>query len=348
MPRKVSTPEELAATRDDRLARRRLERQERYLSLLRLACRTRQDNAYSLVKIQEVITQAENELEGLRQRAGGRISPRKRPRKIETDATCRIFIDECGSHSLKSKDKYEAFVLGAVIVPDAEYSALKTRWKRWKITYLGSAQKKVHEPDIRERTKSFWCNGSRAKQEKAVYALTRWIDRTDYAAIACVINRPRYKEEFGTDALDESLPQHPYLMTVHFIAERLAMVLYSQFGGARGRLIVESRGPLEDANFQYEFTRLFLDGTSYVSATMFRQQFEPGIEFLGKEANSTGLQLVDILARPCGEKVIDPDSTPDRWPQLRRKVCRGQETEHSILGMKIVPWEDRYEGLWES
>ena len=137
-------------------------------------------------------------------------------------------------------------------------------------------------------------------------------------------------------------------MTMHFIVERLAMALHGQFNGARAHLVIESRGAAEDARMQYEFARLFLDGTSYISATWIRRQFFPGLEFREKKGNITGLQLADLLARPCGEKVLNPSGTPERWPVFREKLCPDVETAHSIIGLKIVPWQDKYVDIWKS
>ena len=47
---------------------------------------------------------------------------------------------------------------------------------------------------------------------------------------------------------------------------------------------------------QYEFTRLMLDGTSYIGDSWFRHSLRPGITFEGKDTNNTGLQLADLLA----------------------------------------------------
>ena len=347
-PREEATPEDLSAAREARVAARRKDRHERYLHFLRWALRTRRDNNYSVDKLTDVIKQGEDELETLVQSAGGKIVPRRRPGLTDTEETCTVFIDECGAHSRKAKEKFKAFCLAAVIIRDSVLQEVDRKWKRWKHYYLGSANKQVHEPDIRWRNRSFWCGGDRAKCAKAIKSLDRVLDRLDFTAVVCVVNRPAYVKEIGLQPLDDSLPQHPYLMSMHFLMERLAMALHGQFDGARARLVIESRGPKEDATIQYEIARLFLDGTSYVSATWFRQQFFPGVAFREKSQNCTGLQLADLIARPCGEKVVDPGSTPGRWPVIRKKLCPGIETGHSIVGLKIVPWDDRYQGIWKS
>lgn len=52
----------------------------------------------------------------------------------------------------------------------------------------------------------------------------------DFGAIVCVLHRESYLKEHGEAPMDDSLPSHGYLMTLHFIARRIAMALQSEFG----------------------------------------------------------------------------------------------------------------------
>jgi hypothetical protein len=321
-----------------------LEVQERYLALLHLARRVRQDNNYPPESLNELIAAGEEELASLRASAGGRIEPRRRPTRGGKDVQppYTAYVDECGSHILKAKGELDAFCLAAFVVPDTAYPALDLDWRDWKRQVLGAESKIVHEPDVRKGRGPFYFDGDPVRRGDAILSLGRKLRETQFSVIACVVNRPEYLKLHGHQALDESLPTHIYLMALHFLAERLTIALDKLFDGARARVVAESRGPLEDALLQYEYARLQLDGTSYVSAAFFRQQLCPGIEFRDKKQNETGLQLADLCARPCAEKVLDPASTPPRWPQVRQKLCPTQETANSILGLKVMPWDERY------
>jgi Protein of unknown function (DUF3800) len=346
--RRESTPEELATGRVPRIAKRRQSGQEKYLHLLAQAKAIRRNLELSPDALDALINQGEVELRALNEAVEGWIYPRHRPKKIETDERCTVFIDECGAHNLRAKEKLKTFCLAAVILRDSQLRDMDRQWKRWKRDYLGSSLKEVHEPDIRDGNKSFWCDGNPQRRERAIHGLDRILARLDFAAIACVVHRGEYVKKFGITSLDESLPEHPYLMAVDFLIERLAMALYYQFGGARAQIVIESRGEADDARIQYEFARLFLDGTTYVSATWIRRQFLPGLHFYEKEANISGLQLADLVARPCADKIQEPESTPDRWEVCREKLCPGQRTAHSIVGLKVIPWDEKYDGVWKS
>lgn len=347
--RKKATPEELAACRDTRIAVARLEQHERYLALLRHAQRIRL-NSNAPDTLASIIVSGEAELQGLRAGATGKVAPRRRPQKTIGSPVnrCTIFIDECGASSLTSNDEFKAFVIAAVIMPTEDYPKLDKKWKRWKHDNLGSAKKLIHEPQLRRGIGPFYFKGDTTKRFEVLQSLQELVAKLEFSAVACVVNRPEYVAQVGLRSLDESLPVHPYLMTLDFLMERLVMVLETQFNGAHAHVIAEARGPREDALLQYEYVRLHLDGTSYISPSWFRQQLVPAIEFKTKKDNCTGLQLVDLLARPCGEKILDPSATPANWLEFREKLCPGQETAHSILGLKIVPWHERYVDIWKS
>lgn len=322
---------------------------ENYLALLRLAQRIRL-NANAPDTLTDIITSGEATLQSLRARAGGKIWPTRRPQTKGTTPQdkCTVFVDECGAHCLETKNEFGAFVVAAVIVRDTEYPKLNKQWKRWKHNNLGSAGKVIHEPDVRWGRGPFYFNKDTTRRLQVTQSLGELITRLDFAAIACVVDRQEYVAQFGLKGLDDSLPTDPYLMALDFLMERLVIVLEQQFNGARARIVAEARGPREDALLQYEYVRLQLDGTSYISASWFRQQLAAAIEFKTKKDNCSGIQLADLLARPCGEKILAPTTSPVRWPEFRQKLCLGQETTHSILGLKVTPWHERYTDVWKS
>lgn len=345
MPQKGdSTKEQLDASRAARVLERKASSHQNYQALLRLARRTRLDFTDDIEKVDAALLQAEAEFETISAAVGGRISPRARAKQTSQE-TCTVFIDECGTHALTSKDSFRAFSLAAVVVRDSELEDFDDRWKAWKKIYLGSSEKLVHEPDLRKRKGAFYCDGNAQRQANAVANLSTVIGDLPFSGICCVLLRDKYVAEFGDERLDESLPQHAYLMTLHFLAERIALALQHEFGGAKGRLVFEARGPKEDASLQYEFARLFLDGTSYLSDAYFRHQFFPGLQFLNKEDNVSGLQIADLLARPCAEKALEPSSDPARWSAFQRKLCAGRFTANSILGLKVLPWHAEHDGM---
>jgi hypothetical protein len=338
------TPEELEESRDARVARQQLDRLEIGVHYLEQAARLRAEaNQQDDPELATIIARTRSECLQLRARCGGRVESRRRPRNRPSADTCTIYLDECGQHAVAAPDPFPVFVLAGTIIRDRELEKIDDKWKQWKRENIGS-DAIVHEPDVRRNKPPF--RGSEG--EAAALGLADIIVELDFAALAVVVHRNDYVADFGTGPIDASLPAHAYMMALDFLLERAVLALDGQFGGARAVVVAESRGPKEDALLQHEFSRLHLEGTSYISSAWFRQQLHPGIRFLSKLDNSTGLQLADLLARPVGEKIMHPDQEPARWAAFRDKLCPGHETKNSIIGLKVIPWRDRYKDLWKS
>lgn len=338
------TPEELEESRDARVARQQLDRLEIAAHYLEQAARLRVEaNQREDPELTKLIARSRSDCINLETKCEGRVEHRRRPRNRPDAPPCTLFLDECGQHVVSAHDAFPVFVLSAIIIADATFPSVDDRWKQWKQEALGS-DAIIHEPDVRRGNIPFKSPEGKAAAAK----LPDIIRDLDFAALAVVVHRADYLADFGEGPIDASLPAHVYLLALDFLMERVVFALDGQFNGARAAIVVESRGAREDATLQHEFARLHLEGTSYVSPGWFRQQFYPGIRFLSKKANHTGLQLADLLARPVGEKVAQPDQDPPRWAAFRDKLCLGQETKNSIVGLKVVPWRERYEGLWKS
>src|SRR6266851_6107229 len=133
----AASEEDLAASREARVAARTKARQEVYLHLIGRALRARLDSGRDPAALQEILNEGQQELTVLTQRLGGRIYPRQRPKATGSKDTCTVYIDECGAHSLTAKEKFEAFALAAVIIEDREFTSVDRQWKRWKRDHLG-------------------------------------------------------------------------------------------------------------------------------------------------------------------------------------------------------------------
>jgi len=339
------TPKELEKSRDARIAVARKAQQENYVNLLRLAKRLVGDsNATAIGVLDQLIASGVQDLNRLDQLCRNTwIVERKRPQNKQSGETCCIYLDECGAHELRSAEPYRAFVLSAVIIRDTDHDTVDQSWKAFKAQNLGSTDVNVHEPEVRRGNGPF-DNPHRARKRREMRATFASLS---VAIITVVVHRDDYIHDFGLGPVDTSLPAHIYWMALDFLMERAVMALDLQFKGATARVVAEARGPLEDAQLQYEFARLHLDGTSYIRPGWFRQALLPGIRFENKDKNITGLQLADLVARPVGDKILNPRRKPYLWDEIKPKLCPDQETLNSILGLKVMPWRPRYKDIWK-
>jgi hypothetical protein len=327
-----------------RVARVRLAAAKDYHAHLCFARRARLQLGEDVSDLDDLLTKARGLIDRFSALAEGHIEGRRRPPKqrqwTDKSAPRRQFflcIDECGSHHINPMgDRFPAFALSGVFIDYDKYRAVDRTWKTWKSSWLGSPGIVVHEPEVRRRTAHFYRPDPNDEQA-LLESLEGQLGQLEYGLISAVINKNELHAAYGDEAVDDFLPVSQYLMALDFVIERFVHFLYYSADDARGIVLAESRGTLEDALVQHEYVRLMIEGTQYHSASWFRYQLAPFVEFLPKARNHTGLQLADLSARPCAEKVLAPNSRPERWDVFRSKLYDGGIGRPESYGLKAFP-----------
>lgn len=327
-----------------RVARERLADALDYQALLTLTRRARLRLGSDDAALDPFLAEARRSVDRYTALAEGRVEGRRRPpvqqEWRETDPPRRQYIlclDECGSHQINPRgDRFPAFGLCGVIIDEEQYVAFDRAWKRWKATWLRDPRYVVHEPELRGREGRYH-RADPDEQRQLLEALDVLLHKLEFHVIAAVIHKPEFVATFGEDPVDAFLPRSQYLICLDFVVERFVHFLYYHGADARGLVVAESRGPLEDSQVQQEYIRLQLEGTQFQSASWFRYQLARFIEFIPKRLNYSGLQLADLAARPCAEKVLRPTSDPERWSVFREKLYDGGSGRPESYGLKSFP-----------
>src|SRR5712691_5003336 len=143
-------PQDLEASRDQRVAKRRLERLEEYAALLRRAASIQVATGLNRdVALEHLIQAADGQRAGLQLAAEGRVTQRRRPKASvpKPEDNCLVFLDECGAHFLAAPDPFPVFCLTAVIVRESSYPDLDLIVRAWKATHLKDSDFVIHEPE---------------------------------------------------------------------------------------------------------------------------------------------------------------------------------------------------------
>jgi len=140
-----------------------------------------------------------------------------------------------------------------------------------------------------------------------------------------VIEKRRYRELYPQ-------PANPYHVAMGFGLERIYLHLKG-LGCRAGvtHLPFERRGEREDRALEMEFRRV-CGGQNAMGA---RLPFE--IVMAEKRCNSAGLQLADLVARPIGRKVLDPDQPNRAFEILATKFRRDRWGAARGWGLKVFP-----------
>ena len=167
-----------------------------------------------------------------------------------------LFLDESGSHNLAVRDpQYPVFVLGGVIVADAETLAkIESEVRVFKQRALGDASTVLHTADIVRNRGAFAGLADPTARQRFTGALNDLIARLEFKVVACAVLKDAYRTKYGPLAID------PYLFSLGILVERFCFEIGGK--GDVGRVEAERRGPQLDRELRVAWQALTLSGTS--------------------------------------------------------------------------------------
>ena len=206
------------------------------------------------------------------------------------------------------KDKYAASVLPTV----AEF----------KFAHFGHDMVVLHENEIHLPRPPFVF--LRDEQQRALFMarLDLLIRQADFTIIAAAIDKRRLEK-----------PHDLYEIALRNCMERTYDFLTNL--GERNwttHIIIESRGSKEDRQLTEAFRRV---RHSENPSDQTLQGLE--IVFADKKANSAGLQIADLTARPIGRHFIDSEQSNRAWDAIETKLLRSPQGDVDGWGLTILP-----------
>ncbi len=256
-----------------------------------------------------------------------------------------LFIDESGKPTIGREPTI--FCLGAVACsPEVEKDYI-IRADRLKSDFFGHVNITFHEPDMRRRQMPFDFGGDLHKQHQYDERLSALLAETDFHAFGVVIRKDGFEEQFLKSRINPYLPIDVYELAINLLMERYADFLNAATPRPLGQIIFESIGPREDAEHQFGFTRLLIDGTQWVSEAGFRKLLKCGCIFRPKSGSDV-LELADLVSREIYEWAKgDFVGRPKFWESLQPKFyCRG-DGSRGKFGLKVFPDSDIRETIEE-
>lgn len=237
-----------------------------------------------------------------------------------------VYVDESGDHSLtKINPDYPMFVLAFCVFPiDVYVDHVVPLVQRMKFDFFNHDMVVLHEREIRQATPPF---------DILLRADVRasFMDRIDavfeqrFGIVATAIRKTEFREQNGG-------ARSPYDVALEFGLERVFLQL--QRCGAAGQetvVIFESRGRREDQDLEREFDRIMSTTRMRGMSGSFR------FRIASKQANSTGLQIADMVARPIGTHLLKPDQPNRAWEAILSRMPRSPKGRVEGWGLKIYP-----------
>lgn len=229
-----------------------------------------------------------------------------------------VFADESGDHGLVSIDpQFPVFALVFCVIAKADYAAtVVPAFQAFKFDIWGHDAVVLHEHDIRKSKGAFTLLLTDPALRAHFYKrLNTLMADAPIRVFASIIDKKALTAKFAK-------PFNPYdEIALLFCMERLRDHLLRQ--GQKGRLVhvlFESRGHREDRGLAIEFGRVCANRSNwgYRQADYSQIRFEP--VFVNKGANSTGLQLADLVARPIALNFLRPSQANRAYGTIRSKL----------------------------
>ena len=245
-----------------------------------------------------------------------------------------IFVDESGDHGLKSIDKsYPIFCLAFCIFKKETYAReVVPLFKEFKFKWFGHDCYVLHESDIVKKRFPFNFLQYDNKRDLFMEELSNLIDKIDMTVVATVIEKELLVQKYET-------PGNPYELSLLFCMESAFSFLSNKRNEDKVcHIICESRSPREkagkgkeDSELKSEFRRIS-EGSHYLQNDMRSIPSCFDIHFVAKLANSCGLQIADLIARPIGLHVLRPDQYNRAFDIISKKIWKSPS-----YGLKKFP-----------
>jgi hypothetical protein len=207
----------------------------------------------------------------------------------------RLYIDESGNHQLTEGCEQYLGLLGAIIPRDSYEAAFMPELRAIKRKFFTDDPDTpvvLHREDVVQRAGQFAALQDDTVRGAFNRAMIDFYRLQDYALICVVVDKHSMRDVYGPSA------RHPYHYAAEAMFERYFYYLRDHDGV--GDAIAESRGPDEDRLLGKEWERLCLDGTFYVPRRVLTPRLLSNeLNFRSKSHNVYGLQLADMLAKPC-------------------------------------------------
>ena len=244
----------------------------------------------------------------------------------------RMYIDEVGNPNLDAAEKHfeERFLCLTGVVIELQYvrDILKPDMERLKKRffehYIDPDEPIIlHRKDLINANHPFEILRNKEIRTEFDKYLLALMSKWEYTVISVVIDKLEHKNKYKVWRYD------PYHYCLAVLIERFIFFLDRE--DSVGDVLAESRGGKEDRRLKESFRRLYAHGTDFLDPKRFGERLTScQIKIKPKSSNISGLQLTDLIAHPCRQKIL-----VDNGLLQSSKIARFAEKILGILESKF-------------
>jgi hypothetical protein len=240
-----------------------------------------------------------------------------------------LFMDESGDHGLININQdFPIFVLCGALISEDNYQKLQEEVNNLKHRIWNSVNVIFHSRDIRKCEKEFVKLFDLEVKKDFINSINDIINRNKFLIISSAVDKKKVIRKYGR------LVSDIYELSLSFIIERSIFALDTKNrSDLMLKIILESRGKVEDKNLTEHFQKLLSVGTNYVNSSRLKS-YKLEIEFKKKKENCIGLQLADLLAYPIARFILNPERVNPAYEILSQKFYKQGKRNY---GLKLFP-----------
>lgn len=219
-----------------------------------------------------------------------------------------VYVDESGHAAPEPDPNFPCFVLAFCLFRKDEYSRrIAPNLQNLKFSFFGHDMVVLHERAIRRTIEDFAILREPRLREEFHEHLNSLIEKAEFAIIHKVIGKD------GSHLPEDNLYHLAAQSCLEGLFEKLQEL---QQADRITHVVFEKRGKNEDGLLELEFRRVC------AGANRHQVSFPFVPVFASKQANSTGLQFADLIARPIGLAYLRPQQKNRAYEMLRKKDIR--------------------------
>jgi hypothetical protein len=234
----------------------------------------------------------------------------------------RLYIDESGDHTyheLENPAKRYLCIVGCLIQHEVYRTTFHPQLENLKQKHFPHSPDEpviLHRNDIINKRGSFWRLRDTEKENSFNEDLLAFLETQDYKIIAVVIDKKVHIERYHEAAF------HPYHYCLTTLLERYCGLLH--FLNAKGDVLAESRGGVEDKQLKEAYLRIYNAGTHFRSKNFFQDVLtSKEIKLKLKKSNIVGIQIADLLAYPIKQEILFENNRIDKIEDVfGKKICQ--------------------------
>ena len=234
------------------------------------------------------------------------------------------YVDESGDYLINEDiSEYPIFVLAYCIFKIEDYLKFSNKFIEFKFKHYGHDMAIFHENDMNRYEGAFKFLKGNPFEGDFYEELASIIDDHDFKIIASAINKQSINNKnFNQTAISNISLRH-CLDTFQKYLTSLGL------NNRSTHVIIESKGHDEDLVVERSFRE-------YCNKNAYNIQYNFIPKIVSKKTNSSGLQLVDLIARPIGLSVIRPDQENRSHEIIEKKYLRDKAGNYLGVGLSII------------